>query len=128
MPELTVYFQPYTLTMIDSRSRGGTSVGSRQLITFPTLRRKCMFMLFLRRMCSGKRRGNWSCIPGSIPFIRAIEYATRHGCYVYDIIAQKAPVRDRTGRAPEGSSGDDSDGSEDDDVAEEEILSGDDNL
>lgn len=124
MPALAVRFQPYTLTMIDSRSRGGAS--SRQLITFPTLRRKCIFMLFLRRMCSGKRRGNWSCIPGSVSFNRAVEYATRHGCYVYDIVVKKVPVRVR--RAPEGSSDDDSDDSEEDDVEEEEIMSGDEDL
>ena len=122
MSELTVQFQPYTLTMIDCRGRSGYT--SRQLITFPTLRKKCRFMLFLRRKCHGKRRGNWSCIPGSVSFSKATKYALRHGCYVYDILLKKAPIRDHMNT---GSSDSDDD-SDDDDAAEEEILSGDENL
>ena len=125
MSEFTVEFQPYTLTMIDTQ--GPSGYASRQLITFPTLRRKCRFMLFLRRKCHGKRRGNWSCIPGSVSFGRATEYALRHGCYVYDILVKKVPIHGH--RNPGSSdSDDDSDDSEDDGVAEEEILSGDENL
>lgn len=116
-------FQPYTLALFDARSAGGFA--TRQFITFPSRRRKFRFIRFLRNKCHARRRGNWASIPGQSYVTKAVEYAVRHRSYVYGLTVKGAPT-------PRGRRhhvmGDDSDcegeESADEDVAEEDIHSG----
>lgn len=125
MPNLIARFQPYTLSMYDSHSHN--SFSTRQLVTLPSFRRKIMFMIFLRRKCSARRRGNWARVPGNSLITKAMDYATRHGGYVYDLRVKSVPIP-RRHRAGDDSDSDDSGDSVEENVPEEDILSGDEHL
>lgn len=115
---LAARFQPYTLSLFDSHSAGGFT--TRQLITFRSHRSRRRFIRFLRRKCRARRRGNWASIPGYSLVTRAIEYAARHGSFVYDLPVRKTPGARRSSDVMSDSEGDDSTG---EDVAEADIPS-----
>jgi hypothetical protein len=82
-------FQPYSLSILDSRSAGGFA--TRQLITFPTWGHKVRFLRYIRYRCQARRRGDWAIIPGHALILRAISYAARHWSYTYNLPLVRAP-------------------------------------
>ena len=93
MSDLVARFQPYTLSIIDIHSSG--SFSSRQLVTFASRRRKNDLILFLRVKCNARRRGDWATVPGARMMNKAVEYAERHGSYVFDLPLRKGPTARR---------------------------------
>ncbi|KJA14703.1 hypothetical protein HYPSUDRAFT_48924 [Hypholoma sublateritium FD-334 SS-4] len=83
MSDLAARFQPYILSILDSHSSG--RFASRQLVTFASRHRKNDFILFLRVKCNARRRGDWATVPGSRMMNKALEYAERHGSYVFNL-------------------------------------------
>ncbi|KAF9480009.1 hypothetical protein BDN70DRAFT_894517 [Pholiota conissans] len=87
---MSVRFQPYTIGIVDSHSAGGFV--ARQLITFPSLRRKFRFIRYVRCRCRARRRGDWIVIPGHTLILRAMTYAARHWSYVYNLPLRREPA------------------------------------
>lgn len=86
---MSVRFQPYSLSILDSRSTGGFA--TRQLITFPTFRHKARFVRYIKYRCQARRRGDWAVIPGNVLMLRALSYAARHWSYTYNLPLRRAP-------------------------------------